>query len=83
MKLTLKLYAGLTQYLPENSKNHSTEIEISEKETVFSILQKFRVPNESAHLVLVNGVYLDAGEREQVFLKDGDTLAVWPPVAGG
>ena len=83
MEITLKLYAGLTQYLPEGSEHHSTKLEISGNESVFSILEKFQVPRESAHLVLLNGVYLEPGEREKSIFKDGDTLAVWPPVAGG
>ncbi len=37
----------------------------------------------TAHLVLLNGVYLTPEQREQATFKEGDTLAVWPPVAGG
>jgi molybdopterin converting factor small subunit len=36
-----------------------------------------------SHLVLLNGVYLSLTEREKALFKDGDTLSVWPPVAGG
>ena len=83
MEITLKLYAGLTRYLPEGSKNHSTKLEISGKETAISILEKFQVPKDSAHLVLLNGIYLEPDERNKSIFKDGDTIAVWPPVAGG
>ena len=83
MEITLKLYAGLSQYLPENSKQHSTNLDISSSETALSLLDKFNVPKESAHLVLLNGVYLEPEEREKPKFSEGDTLAVWPPVAGG
>lgn len=83
MEITLKLYAGLSQYLPESSENHCTILDVSPSDTAFSILGKFNVPIESAHLILLNGVYLESGEREQAKFKEGDTLAVWPPVAGG
>lgn len=83
MEITLKLYAGLSQYLPEKSDKHCTHLNISSSETAFSILDKFNVPKESAHLVLLNGVYLDPDEREKPNFTEGDTLAVWPPVAGG
>ena len=83
MEITLKLYAGLSEYLPDNAVNHSTKLTISSSETAFSILEKFNVPKESAHLVLLNGVYLESEEREKPNFKEGDTLAVWPPVAGG
>ena len=83
MKITLKLYAGLSQYLPEDSIKHATNLDVPASETAHSILEKFNVPKESAHLVLLNGVYLDANERENPTFSEGDTLAVWPPVAGG
>ena len=83
MEITLKLYAGLSQYLPENADKHAVKLTVSARETSFSILDRFSVPRESAHLVLLNGVYLEPEEREQPKRKDGDTLAVWPPVAGG
>lgn len=83
MEITLKLYAGLSQYLPENAEKHTVTLEISSSETAFSILDKFNVPKESAHLVLLNGVYLGAEERENLKFSEGDTLAIWPPVAGG
>jgi molybdopterin converting factor small subunit len=41
------------------------------------------VPRKLSHLVLVNGVYAHPDERDTAILKDGDTLAIWPPVAGG
>jgi sulfur-carrier protein len=83
MEITLKLYAGLTQYLPENSDKHCTKLNISSSETAFSILEQFNVPKESAHLVLLNGVYLEPEAREKPNFSEGDMLAVWPPVAGG
>ena len=83
MEITFKLYAGLIQYLPENSVKHAIQLEISSSETALSIIDKFKVPKESAHLVLLNGVYLEPEEREKPIFKEGDTLAVWPPVAGG
>ena len=83
MEITLKLFAGLTQYLPENSEKHSTKLDISSSETAFTILDRFNVPKESAHLVLLNGVYLQPEEREKPTFSEGDTLAIWPPVAGG
>ena len=83
MEITLKLYAGLSQYLPDNSEKNSTKLTVTSSETAFSILEKFNVPKESAHLILLNGVYLETDEREKSSFKEGDTLAVWPPVAGG
>jgi sulfur carrier protein ThiS len=35
------------------------------------------------HLVLVNGAFVPREERATTVLHEGDTLAVWPPIAGG
>jgi molybdopterin converting factor small subunit len=47
------------------------------------VLEQFGVPLGSVHLVLLNGVYLDAAARNQGLIKADDVLAIWPPVAGG
>lgn len=84
IKIIFKLYAGLAQYLPEGASNHRVEVAIKSSETVNELLLRYNVPLEQAHLVLRNGVYVQPDEREQQgFFQEGDTLAIWPPVAGG
>ena len=53
------------------------------KPTVGGVLRDYSVPGNMCHLVLVNGVFIPPSERDEYKLKDGDSLAVWPPVAGG
>ena len=47
------------------------------------VLAPFALPPRLTHLVLINGVFVPPEERATSFLKEGDTLAVWPPIAGG
>ncbi|MGB0721837.1 MAG: sulfur carrier protein ThiS [Gammaproteobacteria bacterium] len=51
--------------------------------SVEAAIDHFRVPREQCHLVIVNGVFVPPGSRSHTPLMDGDTLALWPPVAGG
>jgi molybdopterin converting factor small subunit len=83
VKLTFKLYATLAQLLPPEARDHAIQIDVAEGTSAFDVIDRFRVPRASAHLVLVNGVYLEPEQRGQATLKDGDILAIWPPVAGG
>ena len=83
MQITLKLYATLGEYLPAGTKKHRIVLDISHQETAYGVIERVHVPRERAHLVLLNGVYLTPEQREQPTFKEGDTLAVWPPVAGG
>jgi len=83
MIIRVKLYASLGKYLPEGSVRNEIDQTVSEGATVTEILSGLNVPGEMCHLVLVNGNYLAPGERDECALKEGDHLAVWPPVAGG
>ena len=83
MQLTFKLYAGLMDYLPADAIDHVTRVDVDAQSTVFDIVDKFAIPHDMVHLVLLNGVYLHPHERTKPCFKDGDTLAIWPPVAGG
>ncbi len=83
MQITLKLYATLGKYLPEGSEKNRINIDVSEDATAYKIIDQYNVPREMAHLVLLNGIYLQSEERDMSKFKEGDTLAIWPPVAGG
>jgi sulfur carrier protein ThiS len=83
MKLTVKLYATLGDYLPAGSKNNRVELEVAANSSVSEVLAPFALPPRLTHLVLVNGVFIPPEERAACRLKDGDMLAVWPPIAGG
>ena len=83
MRITFKLYAGLSEHLPDHARRNSAEIELLVNETVDQLIDRQQVPRKDVHLVLVNGIYLDERQRSTHVLNKGDTLAIWPPVAGG
>ena len=83
MQITFKLYATLTDYLPERTDKHAIKIDIADNTTALQLIDRFKVPREMAHLVLLNGIYLSPEERKTRTFNEGDTLAIWPPVAGG
>ena len=82
MKLTLKLYASLTQYLPPGRDGHRIGVEVEKGTSAIGLLEQHGVPIAQIHIVLVNGVFVVPSERNNA-LKEGDELAVWPAVAGG
>ncbi len=83
MKLTLKLYATLGRYLPGHAVRNEAEIEVETGTGLLAVLDAHGVPLEHCHLVLVNGHYIAPSERGEKILREGDALAIWPPVAGG
>ncbi|MBS1269619.1 MAG: hypothetical protein MAG794_00570 [Gammaproteobacteria bacterium] len=83
MKITLKLFATLSDKLPADASANAAEVEVPDDATATQIIDQFQVPGDMVHLVLVNGVYLPPESRGTQALNPNDALAIWPPVAGG
>ncbi len=83
MKITFKLFATLSDYLPAQKKGNIVDLDISDETTIAEIVQQFNLPLQLVHLVLVNGHYIKPEDRDCHVLKENDVLAIWPPVAGG
>ncbi len=84
MNISLKLYATLTDYLPvEARRTNRIELSVPEGATIAEVIAPYGLPEKLVHLVLVNGVYIEPAVRRTRRLAEGDTLAIWPPVAGG
>ncbi len=83
MKVRIKLFALLGKYLPPGAKANQAEVEVGDGATVSDLARQLNLPPEHCHLVLLNGTYMSPGERDGRVLTEGDTVAVWPPVAGG
>jgi sulfur-carrier protein len=83
MKIKFKLFATLADHLPQPSKTNSVVLEVAADSTIQSVIDQFHLPSNLVHLVLVNGVYVYPTARITAKLKEGDVLAIWPPIAGG
>nr|VFK09904.1 MAG: Molybdopterin converting factor, small subunit [Candidatus Kentron sp. LPFa]VFK26161.1 MAG: Molybdopterin converting factor, small subunit [Candidatus Kentron sp. LPFa] len=83
MKITLKLFASLGEYLPPNAERNTVEMEAPEGSTIAEIIERIGLPHESVKLVFVDGVHQWIDELHRRTIQPGETLAIWPPVAGG
>ena len=84
MKLMFKLYATLSDYLPDEAKKTSTlALDLAEGTTVDNLIERFRLPARLCQIVLIDGVFIPPEERAGRILTEGETLAIWPPIAGG
>jgi molybdopterin converting factor small subunit len=84
MKITLKLFASLTDYLPPASKyTNIVELDVPDGATITQVTEPYQLPQKLVHLVLVNGHYIAPEQRAAKVLLEGDVLAIWPPIAGG
>ncbi len=84
MKVTFKLFAMLQDYLPPEAKQaNALALELDEGANIQQVIERFGLPQKMCHLVLVDGSFVPPAERAVRVLKDGETLAIWPPIAGG
>jgi len=78
MQVTVKLFATLRKY----AKKTDTGIcncELKNDSTVESVLHYLKIPKNIPIILLLNGQQTNRDVR----LHDGDTLNVFPPIAGG
>jgi molybdopterin converting factor small subunit len=54
-------------------------LELIEGTKVDSVLDQMKLPKDIPKIILINGIQKTADET----LKEGDTLSVFPPIAGG
>jgi sulfur carrier protein ThiS len=88
VQITFKLFATLGQYLPREHEGRARvgnelPLEVPEGTTLQAVIEKFPMPRALVHLVLVNGEFILPAERSGHALRDGDVVAIWPPIAGG
>jgi len=89
VKIVFKLFAMLSDHLPEEvdgvrrTGNIIELPQVAEGTTVQQLIERFNLPPKLVHLVLVDGTYVAPADRATRLLKDGEALAIWPPIAGG
>ncbi|MEE9529916.1 MAG: MoaD/ThiS family protein [Syntrophobacteria bacterium] len=74
MELEIKLFASLRKFNPELER-----IEVDDGITILELFDKVGIPPSEVAIVLVNGRHAKLDQP----LHDGETVAAFPPIAGG
>jgi molybdopterin synthase sulfur carrier subunit len=79
MRIEVALYAGLTQYLPSGTRNQRAILEVRNGATVREVMKQLGMPPD------IRGIPVLGGKRAaaDAVLKEGETLAIFPPLGGG
>ncbi len=78
MKVYVKLLNVYRKYLPDDAQGAAYSMDVPDGAQVEELLALVPIPDES-QVILVNG---HTPLAEQV-LKEGDTIAIFPAMAGG
>lgn len=79
MKVEVSLYGTLAQYLPKGTQGRTAIVDCPDGVTVGQVIDQLGIPKPYPTMLLVNGIHADPDTP----LKDGDLLALFPPLAGG
>lgn len=82
IRVKLKLFSSLMEYLPENSQGNTVEISTKDPLTCNQLTDRLRIPRDVIQVVMLNGEYLAPELRDRP-LDAGDTISVWPSIQGG
>jgi sulfur-carrier protein len=79
MRLEICLYASLASHLPDKADGNSCLMDVEDGVSVETLLTDLNIPLHVAKIIFLNGIHAELSTT----LKDGDRLAVFPPIAGG
>jgi molybdopterin converting factor small subunit len=84
MRVNVRLFAGLRELLPNAERGRAT-LEVPEGSSLLDLIESLEIPDKQAQMVLVNGDQAPRRPevRAAVLLKEDDTVAIFPPLAGG
>ena len=71
------------KYLPPGNSRFRREIRVEDGTRLNLLIEKYNIPAEQAHIVLVNGRFVNVDDRDGHKLNEDDVVSIWPPVAGG
>jgi len=72
---TIKFFANLRDFAPPKKI-----VTVPIGSTVKTILDMFTISKETKLIILING---SPHQTRETLIKDGDTVAIFPPLAGG
>ena len=79
MKVEVRLFSTLAAHLPVGGEGNTAIIEVPQGSTVDQVTRRLGIPDEMPRILLVNGRDADPADP----LHEGDSLSVFPPLAGG
>lgn len=83
MRINLRLFGELKRYLPDGDRRgRAVVVEVPEATTALQLILRLGIPyggDEGQMMVAIN----DVESPHEAVLRDGDTLSLFEPLAGG
>jgi molybdopterin converting factor small subunit len=84
MRIYVRLFANLRDRFPSDDRGRG-EVVLEEGASLADLIEQLEIPDPLAQMVLVDGLQEPRSreERAKRALEDGQTVSIFPPVAGG
>jgi molybdopterin converting factor small subunit len=84
MRIRVRLFASLRDRFPSDDRGRG-EVELNEGATLADLIERLEIPNPLAQMVLIDGLQEPKSREERASrtLEDGQTVSIFPPIAGG
>jgi molybdopterin converting factor small subunit len=79
INIEVQLYYDLVKYVPAGTKEKKFFVSLGDGTTIKNLLNKLELPEGITKVIVVNGLSSN-NERK---LREGDVVAIFPPLAGG
>ena len=79
MKIKVKLFANLRQYLPGAPIGEAVEIDVPEQYSLGELATQLKLPPDEVKICFVNGIICELDQK----LNAGDEVGIFPPIGGG
>jgi molybdopterin converting factor small subunit len=79
MKVRVKVFATLSQYVPEVLAGTPLEVKLPNGATLEDLFNQINIPADEVKTVFVNG----RAQPSSYVLQPDDEVGIFPPIAGG
>jgi molybdopterin converting factor small subunit len=84
MEIELKLFMFFKKFGPPDQVDGRSRMQIEPGTRFIDILNTINMPVEEDKIIVINGIsHKQCDEVNELEIKDGDTVAIFPPIAGG
>lgn len=84
MEIELKLFMMFKKFGPPDQVDGRSRMQIEPGTRFIDILNTINMPIEEDKIIVINGIsHKQCDAVNELEIKDGDIVAIFPPIAGG
>jgi len=84
MEIELKLFMMFKKYGPPDQVDGRSRMQIQPETRFVDVLHTISMPVEEDKIIVINGIsHKQCDAVNELEIKEGDIVAIFPPIAGG